>query len=276
MSDLPYTLDDLKYLMGRLREPGSGCPWDLKQRYATIAPSTIEEAYEVVDAIERQDYHDLREELGDLLFQVIYYCQFASEEERFGFDEVVSELVAKLLRRHPHVFPDGTLASRISGEQSEAEQAAIKQRWEALKREERAAKGKTALLDDVPLTLPALTRASKLQKRAASVGFDCQAIDGVLEKLEEELAEVREALQSANRDAIEDELGDLLFVVVNACRHAGLEPETTLRRANRKFESRFRYIEDSLSKQGVSLDEASVPQMEALWHKAKQVRKRSP
>src|SRR5690625_278269 len=166
---MAYDIDDLLYLMARLRDPRDGCPWDLKQSYATIAPSTLEEAYEVVDTIERDDLDHLQEELGDLLFQVIFYSQLAREEQRFDFSQVVSDLVAKLVRRHPHVFPDGTLQSRASTTGEKPSQ--VKQRWEAIKQQERSAKGAEGLLDDVPLNLPALSRAAKLQKRAASVGF---------------------------------------------------------------------------------------------------------
>ncbi len=264
-----YTLDDLKALMQRLRDPDSGCPWDIKQSCKTIAPSTLEEAYEVVDAIESENYGHLKEELGDLLFQVIFYSQIMAEEKRFEFDDIVSDLVAKLVRRHPHVFPDGTLASRYSGARTEAEEASIKQRWEELKREERAAKGQSGLLEDVPLNLPALTRASKLQKRASSAGFDWPSIDGVVLKIEEELAEVREALQSGDVHAVQEELGDLLFGVVNACRHAKVDAETALRGTNHKFEQRFAYIEMQLKHQGLTLEEADLELMDRLWDEAK-------
>ncbi|WP_369413195.1 nucleoside triphosphate pyrophosphohydrolase [Pseudomaricurvus albidus] len=265
-----YSLEDLKELMRRLREPETGCPWDVEQTYQSIAPSTIEEAYEVVDAIERHDYKHLQEELGDLLFQIIFYSEIASEEELFQFDDVVSGLVSKLIRRHPHVFPDNTLESRISGERTENDEANIKRRWEALKQEEREAKGQVGLLDDVPVTLPAMTRAAKLQKRASSAGFDWPSMDGVLEQVEEELAEVRGAVQSGDMEAVQEELGDLIFSVVNACRHAKVDPETATRGANKKFERRFQYIERKLAEQGETPQEASLERMDHLWDEAKQ------
>ena len=190
-----YSFDDLKRLMSRLRDPQTGCPWDVEQTYRSIAPSTIEEAYEVVDAIERNNLEHLKEELGDLLFQVVFYSQIALEEERFNLDDVVSDLVSKLIRRHPHVFPENTLESRASATRTPEQEAEIKARWEALKREERQAKGQAGLLDDIPLNLSALTRATKLQKRASSVGFDWPSMDGVIEKIEEELDEVKQALK---------------------------------------------------------------------------------
>lgn len=265
-----YSLDDLKELMRRLRAPDGGCPWDIEQTYRTIAPSTIEEAYEVVDAIERDNYVHLREELGDLLFQVIFYCQIATEEQRFGFDEVVSDLVSKLIRRHPHVFPGNTLDSRRNASASSEEQAQIKQRWEALKQAEREAKGQAGLLDDIPVGLPALTRAAKLQKRASSAGFDWPTMDGVLDKVEEELAELRVAVREQNQTAIAEELGDLMFSVVNACRHAKADPETVTRATNAKFEQRFRYIERRLAEQGESVQQAALETMDRLWDEAKQ------
>lgn len=264
-----YSLEDLKELMRRLREPETGCPWDVEQTYQSIAPSTIEEAYEVVDAIERHDYKHLKEELGDLLFQIIFYSEIASEEQLFQFDDVVSGLVSKLIRRHPHVFPDNTLESRISGRRTEDDEANIKRRWEALKQEEREAKGQAGLLEDVPITLPAMTRAAKLQKRASSAGFDWPSMDGVLKQVEEELAEVREAVSSGDDGAVREELGDLIFSVVNACRHARIDPETATRAANEKFERRFQYIERKLAEQGETPQEASLERMDHLWNEAK-------
>lgn len=265
-----YTLDDLKELMRRLREPDGGCPWDVEQTYKTIAPSTIEEAYEVVDAIERENYVHLREELGDLLFQVIFYCEIAAEEQRFNFDEVVSDLVTKLVRRHPHVFPSGTLESRRDPQQTHDDQARIKQAWEALKQAERQAKGQAGLLDDIPVNLPALTRAAKLQKRASSAGFDWPSMTGVLGKIDEELAELKAAVDEQNSAAVAEELGDLIFSVVNACRHAKVDPETVTRATNAKFEQRFRYIEQRLAERGESVAEASLDTMDRLWDEAKQ------
>lgn len=265
-----YGVEDLLTLMSRLRDPKDGCPWDQEQNYRTIAPSTIEEAYEVVDAIERENYDHLREELGDLLFQVIFYSQLAQEEQRFGFADIVSELVTKLVRRHPHVFPDNTLESRADDVAPDVESdAAIKARWEALKKEERAAKGQQGVLDDVPLNLPALTRAAKLQKRASQVGFDWPDISGVLDKIEEEVQELRQAIKESDSGAIKDEMGDLLFALVNCCRHLKVEPESSLRGTNRKFERRFHFIESSLQDLGLTPDSASLEQMDALWDQAK-------
>lgn len=260
-----YTIDDLLYLMARLRDPQTGCPWDIKQSYASIAPSTLEEAYEVVDAIEQGDFDHLKEELGDLLFQVIFYSQIAKEEERFAFDGIVSTLVAKLIRRHPHVFPDGSLHSRIDNRANLPED--VKARWEAIKQEERAAKGALGVLDDVPLGMPALSRAAKLQKRAATVGFDWQDVQGPIAKVREELAEVEEAIIAGDTAHIEEEIGDLLFAVVNISRFLKLDPEQAMRRANGKFETRFRYIE---SHAATDLSQAGIDELNRLWDEAKQ------
>lgn len=264
-----YSLDDLKQLMKRLRDPQTGCPWDIEQSYRTIAPSTIEEAYEVVDAIESDNLDHLKEELGDLLFQVIFYSQIAVEEKRFDVDEVISDLVTKLIRRHPHVFPDNTLESQAEPSRTVEQEAMIKARWEALKRDERHAKGQGGLLDDIPLALPSLTRAAKLQKRASSVGFDWPSIEGVIDKIEEELAEVKQAIAERNASATREEFGDLLFAVVNGCRHQKVEPEAALRGTNKKFEARFGYIETELSNRGIAVEDASLELMDTLWDEAK-------
>lgn len=259
-----YSLDDLLYLMSRLRDPDTGCPWDIKQDYASIAPSTIEEAYEVVEAIEQQDFVHLKEELGDLLFQVIFYSQLGREEGRFDFAGVVSDLVAKLVRRHPHVFPDGSLQSRI--EHRELLPTDVKARWEAIKQEERLQKGQRGILADVPVNLPALTRATKLQKRAAGVGFDWDDIQGPIAKVREELAEVEEALAVKDNEAVAEEIGDLLFAVVNISRYLKLDAETLLRNANRKFEKRFHFMEEQSP---TPLAETSMPVLNQLWEEAK-------
>lgn len=264
MTDHKYSTDDLLYLMARLRDPVRGCPWDIKQDYASIAPSTLEEAYEVVDAIEKQDFVHLKEELGDLLFQVIFYSQLGKEQQRFDFAGVVSALVEKLVRRHPHVFPDGTLASSIDNRLTLP--LDVKARWEAIKQQERYAKGAHGLLADVPLNLPALSRAAKLQKRAASVGFDWQDVAGPIAKVREELLEVEEAISAKNNQAVEEELGDLLFSVVNISRYLKIDPEQALRRANQKFEQRFNYIE---TRAVAPLAETSIEEMNALWDQAK-------
>lgn len=259
-----YSIDDLLYLMARLRDPESGCPWDLTQDYASIAPSTLEEAYEVVDAIEKQDFVHLKEELGDLLFQVIFYSQLGKEEDRFEFAGVVSDLVAKLIRRHPHVFPDGTLHSRVENRHTLSTD--VKARWEAIKQQERAEKGANGILADVPLNLPSLSRAAKLQKRAASVGFDWDDVYGPIAKVREELMEVEAELDSGDMVALEEELGDLLFAVVNIARYQKIDPEQALRRANQKFEQRFHFIETNSQR---PLAETSIQEMNRLWDEAK-------
>lgn len=270
-----YKLDDLLHLMARLRDPQNGCPWDLKQSYATIVPYTLEEAYEVADAIERGDFDHLREELGDLLFQVVYYAQLAREEGRFEFDAVVDGITRKLVRRHPHVFPDGDLYGKPDA--AKLAEAAVKQRWEELKAEERAAKAaepvQLSLLDDVPNALPALSRAAKLQKRASQVGFDWADALPVVDKVREELDEVLEAMAGGDAQAQAEEVGDLLFVVVNLARKLKIDPETALRAANGKFERRFRYIETALRDQGRSLEDSSLEEMDELWGAAKQSEK---
>lgn len=270
-----YKLDDLLQLMARLRHPEHGCPWDLKQSYASIVPYTLEEAYEVADAIERGDFDHLPGELGDLLFQVVYYSQLATEEGRFGFAEVVDGITAKLIRRHPHVFPDGDLYA--APDAARLEEAAAKQRWEELKAEERAAKAEApeqlSLLDDVPQALPALSRAAKLQKRAAQVGFDWPEALPVLDKVREELDEVLEAMSENDPQAIAEELGDLLFAVANLARHLKVEPEAALRAANGKFERRFRFIEQALREAGRPIENCSLDELDALWGEAKKQEK---
>ena len=265
MKNNQYTLDDLLYLMARLRDPLTGCPWDIKQDYASIAPSTLEEAYEVVDAIEKQDFVHLKEELGDLLFQVIFYSQLGKEENRFDFGSVASDLVDKLVRRHPHVFPDGTLASKIDNRHTLP--VDVKARWEAIKQQERDAKGVQGLLADIPVNLPALSRAAKLQKRAASVGFDWDNVHGPIAKVREELIEVEQALSANDVAAVAEELGDLFFSVVNISRYLHIDPEQVLRQANLKFEQRFRYIETHVA---TPLAEASIETMNRLWDEAKE------
>ena len=266
-----HKLEDLLYLMARLRDPQNGCPWNLKQSYATIVPYTLEEAYEVADAIERGDFDHLREELGDLLFQVVYYAQLAREEGRFEFDAVVDGITNKLIRRHPHVFPDGDLYGEP--DPAKLEEAAVKQRWEELKAEERAAKAaepvQLSLLDDVPNALPALSRAAKLQKRASQVGFDWADALPVVDKVREELDEVLEAMAGGDTEAQAEEVGDLLFVVVNLARKLKVDPESALRAANAKFERRFRYIETALRDQGRTLEDSNLEEMDELWGAAK-------
>ncbi|MGH8433526.1 MAG: nucleoside triphosphate pyrophosphohydrolase [Pseudomonas sp.] len=272
-----YQLNDLLHLMARLRDPQYGCPWDLKQSYATIVPYTIEEAYEVADAIERDDFEHLPGELGDLLFQVVYYSQLAKEEGRFEFGVVVDGITRKLIRRHPHVFPDGDLYG--AADAAKLEEAAVKQRWEELKAEERAEKAaapeQLSLLDDVPAALPALSRAVKLQKRAAQVGFDWPEALPVVDKVREELDEVLEAMSADDPQAMAEEIGDLLFVVVNLARHLKVDPETALRSANGKFERRFRFIEQVLREQGRKVELCSLEELDALWAQAKREERNS-
>jgi ATP diphosphatase len=267
----PYCLQDLLYLMARLRDPSHGCPWDLKQTFASIVPFTLEEAYEVADAIEREDYAHLPGELGDLLFQVVYYAQLAQEEGRFGFDQVVDGITRKLIRRHPHVFPTAQLYAPV--DQPRLDEAQVKQRWEEIKAQERAERASApeqlSLLDDVPVTLPALARAVKLQKRAAAVGFDWPEALPVLDKVQEELGELRQAMAGGSPEAIVDELGDLLFTVANLARKLKLDPEQALRGANAKFERRFRYIEQQLRARGQLIEDCGLQALDALWAEAK-------
>lgn len=273
-----YQLDDLLHLMARLRDPLHGCPWDLKQSYATIVPHTLEEAYEVADAIERGDFDHLPGELGDLLFQVVYYSQLAREEGRFEFAHVVDGITRKLLRRHPHVFPDGDLYGAV--EVAKLDEVAVKQRWEAIKAEERAeqaaAPEQLSLLDDVPAGMPSLSRAIKLQKRAAQVGFDWPDALPVVDKVREELDEVLEAMSENDAGAISEEIGDLLFVASNLARHLNVDPETALRAANGKFERRFRFIEQSLREQGRAMQDCVLDELDALWGEAKKLEKLTP
>lgn len=248
-------------IMAALRTPGSGCPWDLTQTFQTIAPYTIEEAYEVADAVERGDMDDLREELGDLLLQVVFHARLAEEEGRFAFADVVDTITQKLIRRHPHVFG---AARTLSPD-------AVKDLWATIKAEEKAGKAKppSAFLDDVPSNLPALTRAAKLQAQAARVGFDWDDAMQVVVKVREELDEVLEVLGSRNREAVEEEIGDLLFAAVNLARHHGVDPEAALRAGNAKFKRRFAHIEKSLGWRGSTLEAASLADMERLWQDAK-------
>lgn len=264
-----YSLSDLLYLMSRLRDPETGCPWDIKQSYETIVPSTLEEAYEVADTIERGDYGHLKEELGDLLFQVIFYSQLGKEDERFTFEDVVDALTQKLVRRHPHVFPEGTLSSKIM-RSDPAQEAAIKANWEAIKEAERSEKGKSGVLDDVPVNLPALTRASKLQKRAAKVGFDWSSAGQIFNKIREEVDELEvELSKGADSGECMEELGDVIFSCVNLARFMGKDSESIVRQANRKFEQRFKYIEQNLAEQELHPSEVSIERMESLWKAAK-------
>ena len=258
-------IERLLRVMARLRDPEGGCPWDLEQDFSTIAPYTIEEAYEVADAIARADMADLEDELGDLLLQVAYHAQMAKEAGHFDFETVAQRIAAKMIRRHPHVFGDAEVADA-------AAQSLAWEETKALERRDKArAQGEAAsLLEGVPLALPALTRAQKLQRRAARVGFDWPDAAPVLAKIEEELGELRaEIAAAAPRARLADELGDLLFAVVNLGRHLGVDGEAALRQTNAKFERRFRAIEASLAAAGRTLEDASLDELEALWQQAK-------
>ena len=252
-------IERLLSIMARLRDPEHGCPWDLEQDFRSIAPHTIEEAYEVADAIERADLQSLRDELGDLLFQVAFHARLADEQGAFQFDDVVDAICDKLTRRHPHVFGDAVVAD--AGEQSRA--------WERMKREERTARGEGGALAGVPVALPALTRASKLGSRAAQAGFDWPDASGPRAKVDEELAELDRASASGDDGAREAELGDLLFSVVNLARHLEVDPEAALRRANERFARRYRHVEAALAALGEPAAGASPELLDRLWTAAK-------
>jgi ATP diphosphatase len=246
-------------IMAALRAPVGGCPWDLQQDFSTIAPYTIEEAYEVADAIARRDFTALPDELGDLLFQVVYHARMAEEDGRFAFADVTRAIADKMVRRHPHVFGDA--AARNAAVQTAA--------WEAQKTAERVARAEVGALAGVPIGLPALTRAFKLTARAARVEFDWPDATAVLEKLDEEVAELKAELPEGDPDRLADEVGDLLFVLANLARKLGLEPEECLRRANQKFTNRFQLMEEAANSKGVSLSEMPLEMMEELWKKIK-------
>ena len=263
-----YTVEDLLSVMARLRDKDTGCPWDVEQSFATIAPYTIEEAYEVADAIAREDLDALKEELGDLLLQVVYHAQMASEDARFGFADVVDAITRKMIRRHPHVFADTSRDEFLTGDM-----------WQRIKAEEKVERGTAAegaMLDDVPLALPALTRAVKLQKRAAEVGFDWPSLVPVLAKADEEIAELKTAIaeregegEKSHAKRVAEEFGDLLFVMANIARHLKVDPEAALRGANAKFVRRFRSIETALAKDGRTPEDATLEEMDQLWDEAK-------
>ncbi|QSX29102.1 nucleoside triphosphate pyrophosphohydrolase [Shewanella cyperi] len=256
-SDIQPLLD----IMQKLRDPDTGCPWDKAQSFATIVPFTLEEAYEVADTIERMDLQELPDELGDLLFQVVFYCQLGKEQGLFDFGEVVKRICAKLTSRHPHVF----------GELEVSSSSEVKDNWEAIKATERRAKDKHSVLDDVPLSLPSLSRALKIQKRVARVGFDWPDLDPVVAKVHEEIEEVLAETRAAtvDREALTAEVGDLLFAVANLSRHLGIDPELALRQANRKFETRFRAVEELACADGKSLTDHDLASLDAFWDQVK-------
>lgn len=264
--EVTYTIDDLLRVMQRLRDPDTGCPWDLKQDFASIVPSTLEECYELAHAIEHNDFEHVGEELGDVLFQVIFYSQLGSERGLFDFPRVVNTLVEKLLRRHPHVFADGRIEGVVNDPASVEE---VNATWESIKQQERRSRELHSVLADVPVALPALPRAQKLQKRASRVGFDWADAAGALEKLEEEIAELREAIASSDREGIAEEMGDLLFSCVNLSRHLKVDAETALRNSSRKFESRFHAMEAFAERENRRLDQLQADALDALWERAK-------
>lgn len=266
-SDRAHDIDKLLAIMAALRTPKTGCPWDLEQTFATIAPYTIEEAYEVADAIARDDLDDLKEELGDLLLQVVFHARMAEEQGAFAFGDVVEAISAKMIRRHPHVF--GDKAGQLTPDE-------VKGVWERIKQEEKAARAarkrvveEPGLLASVKRAQPAMKRALDLQRKASTVGFDWNDPRAVLAKIREEADEIEAALDSGDATHIAAETGDLLFAVVNLARHANADPEMALGAANTKFERRFAHIERALAARGRTLDEATLAEMDALWNEAK-------
>ncbi|PHM33392.1 Nucleoside triphosphate pyrophosphohydrolase [Xenorhabdus innexi] len=255
------SIERLKEIMAQLRHPQHGCPWDKVQTSATIAPYTLEETYEVIDAIERNDANALKEELGDLLFHIVFYAQMAQEEQLFDFEDICEAVCNKLERRHPHIFNQ---QSGISSEEAIGS-------WEQRKTAERAEKDQHSVLDDIPASLPALMKAYKIQKRCASVGFDWDTIGPVLDKVYEEIDEVMDEAKQAvvDDDRVGEELGDLLFAVVNLSRHLGHKPETTLQKACQKFENRFRNVEKLILDSGLSLETATLEEMDKMWEQVK-------
>lgn len=273
------SIEKLVSLMTMLRDKDFGCPWDLEQSFVSLIPYTLEEVYEVVDAVEKKDMVELEDELGDLLFQVVFYAQIAKEQGFFKFDDVANGIINKLVRRHPHVFHGGKVTSFGSKPGISAAEVVIN--WEAIKDIEKAEKKSkyhgvnqneqsASILDDVPRASPALERAIKLQKRAARVGFDWDAIGPVLAKLKEEVIELEEAISHKDSDAMQSELGDVLFAAVNVARHTDTHPEVALRQSNSRFENRFKWIESSLAEQGKTVNEVDLTQLNQLWEQAKE------
>ncbi|MGC6534007.1 MAG: nucleoside triphosphate pyrophosphohydrolase [Parvibaculales bacterium] len=263
MSERP--IDRILRIMAALRTPETGCPWDLQQDFKSIAPYTLEEAYEVVDAIERGDINDMKDELGDLLLQVVFHARMAEEAGHFAFDDVATAISDKMERRHPHVFGEATADTP----------AAVNQSWEEIKAAEKAERHgqePESLLNDVPLALPAMSRAVKLQKRAARIGFDWNEVEPIFDKLQEEISELREAMATKDADAIEDEYGDILFVVANLARHLKLDPETAMRRGNAKFTRRFKFLEKQAREMDASI--LTLDDYEVFWQQAKAAEKK--
>lgn len=261
-------IEQLLRLMATLRTPGTGCPWDLEQTFATIAPYTIDEAYEVADAIERGDFPDLKDELGDLLLQVVFHARMAEELNLFGFDDVVETICAKLVRRHPHVF----------GDRRDLDADGVKSLWDEIKREEKADKRRSSsepdgpdpgALGDIPVALPALVQADKIGRRAAKTGFDWQDPAEVIAKVREELGEIEDALTRGSTDEVREEVGDVLFAVANVARYLDVDPEAALRSANAKFVRRFRWMESSAAAQGRAISDLDMAALDELWREAK-------
>ncbi len=261
---MTHKIQDFVRLIAKLRDPNGGCPWDLKQNYCSMIPCLLEESYEVIEAIEQNNPQDLKEELGDLLLQVVFFSQLATEEQKFTFDDVVNNVAEKIIRRHPHVF----------GEKSADNEQEALQNWNAMKAEENKDKGHTSVLDNIPHAFPALMRAEKLQKRCAKVGFDWQNIEPVIAKIEEELSELKQEINRPHlvQAQVEEELGDLLFAVVNLSRHLKCQPEESLRKANHKFERRFRAVEMKLKQQNKTVEQSSLVEMDMLWDEVKKER----
>ena len=263
-----YTAEDLLRVMTRLRDPVAGCPWDVRQDFRSVVPSTLEECYELAQAIEQEDFGHVAEELGDVLFQVVFYAELGRERDLFSFATIVDSLTAKLVRRHAHVFADGDIEGVVTGS---VDVDAVKESWEVIKAGERKAKSLEGLMADVPVALPALPRAQKLQKRATRVNFDWPDADAVLAKLDEEIAELREAMARGTAADIEAEMGDILFTCTNLARHLGLDAESCLRRASARFEQRFMIMEKRAAAADSSLEELSPAALDELWEAAKRV-----
>ena len=270
-TDGPFNLEHLLQVVEKLRDPGSGCPWDIEQSFKSIVSSTLEECYELVDAIEKEDFSHVEEELGDVLFQVVFYAQMGKENSLFDLASVIDTLVRKLIRRHPHVF--GSLKEIPLYDWDDGNQkmnvAEVKDTWEKIKSQERSAKNQGSVLDDVPLALPSLSRAQKIQKRASRAGFDWRDHAGPLDKIQEELLELRGSLSAGDMYQVKSELGDLLFSCVNLSRHLNLDAEESLRFATKKFERRFETMENNAALSGRSVKDLSMSDYDILWEKAK-------
>ena len=267
----PFSLDHLMQVVERLRDPDSGCPWDIQQSFKSIISSTLEECYELIDAIQKEDFSHVEEELGDVLFQVVFYAQMASEESYFDLASVIDGLVKKLIRRHPHVFgsSEENLNCNPKRDNKQMSVSEVKDTWEKIKAQERTERDHRSALADVPLALPGLSRAQKIQKRASQVGFDWKDHEGPLDKIEEELLELRDSLSEGDRDQIKSELGDLLFSCVNLSRHLNLDAEESLRCATEKFENRFVTMENEVVRSGRLFKDLTMVDCDALWEKVK-------